>query len=179
MFSLAPKNLNKQVLDMTDNSSSRAGLLQRPVKLYQFERSLLNRLQGDLPLVAEPFAVIADELGVSEIDIINTLKSFQERKVITRFGPLFDIVKKKGALSLCALKVSDERLDEVTELVNSYTQVAHNYLRENDWNMWFVLATKSQQELDATFKDIVEKADCPGINCPKEKEFFVGLFLPA
>ena len=154
-------------------------LLQKPVNLYQFEKTLLNRLQGDLPLVPEPFVVIAEELGVSEVDVINTLRSLHETKVITRFGPLFDIVKKKGALSLCALKVSEERLDEVAELVNGYTQVAHNYLRENEWNMWFVLAAKSQQELDDTFKNIVEKADCPGIDCPKEKEFFVGLFLPA
>jgi siroheme decarboxylase len=173
MFFLAAGSLNKQVQDMADR------LLQKPVNLYQFEKKLLNRLQADLPLVPEPFAIIAEELGVSEADVLNTLRSLKEMKVITRFGPLFDIVKNKGALSLCALKVSEERIDEVSSLVNSYTQVAHNYLRENEWNMWFVLATKSQQELNDTFKTIVEVTGCRGIDCPKEKEFFVGLFLPA
>ena len=153
-------------------------LLQHPVSLYEFERNLLNRLQGDLPLVKKPFAVIADELGVTESDVINTLNSLQERKVITRFGPLFDIVKKNGAISLCALKVPECRIDEVSELVNSYPQVAHNYLREHEWNMWFVLAAKSQQEIDDTFNVIVERSNCHGIDCPKEQEFFVGLFLP-
>lgn len=153
-------------------------LLQQTVSLSYIEKQLINRLQRDLPLVANPFQVIAEELGRTEDEVISILKDLQKRRVLTRFGPLFDITKRQGAVSLCALKVPYERVDEVSNLVNSYSQVAHNYLREHEWNMWFVLATDTQSELDRTFNDIVAKSCCPGMDCPKQKEFFVGLFLP-
>lgn len=153
-------------------------LLQQAVDLSELEKKLINRLQGDLPMVEKPFALIAEELNVTESDVLMTLKSLQNRKIMTRFGPLFDIVKKKGALSLCALKVPLERFEQVTNLVNSYPQVAHNYLREHEWNMWFVLAAKSLPELDDVFEEITLRSQCESINCPKQKEFFVGLYLP-
>ncbi len=153
-------------------------LLQTALKFSDIEKKLINRLQHDLPLVREPFVAIANELGLSETQVLGSLRSLQERGVITRFGPLFDITKKQGAISLCALKVPKDRFQEVTLLVNNYPQVAHNYQREHEWNMWFVLACKSQQELEETFNEIVKLSLCPGINCPKEQEFFVGLNLP-
>lgn len=153
-------------------------ILQHKVSLSPLEKLLINRLQNDLPLVSEPFQVIADELGCDESEVISSLQNLLDKGVITRFGPLFDISKKQGAFSLCALKVAQSRIDEVAKLVNSYSQVAHNYLREHEWNMWFVLATSSPQELEDVYQDIVAKSGCVGINCPKEKEFFVGLYLP-
>lgn len=156
---------------------TRRNLLQEPVNLSAIEKMLINRLQTDLPLVESPFEVIANELGLSEQQVIETLQNLQKRGVITRFGPLFDITKKSGAFSLCALKVPPERLEQVADLVNSYSQVAHNYLREHQWNMWFVLATRTQQELEETFNEIVSRSECKGINCPKQKEYFVGLNL--
>ena len=64
-------------------------------------------------------------------------------------------------------------------MVNAYSQVAHNYQREHEWNMWFVLAAESVAELEEVFNQIVERSDCPGLNLPKEKEFYVGLHLDA
>ena len=153
-------------------------ILQKTVELTPLEKKLINRLQRDLPLVESPFLAISEELDESEDDVIDTLRDLLARGIITRFGPLFDIAKKQGAFSLCALKVPEKKQDSVASLVNSYPQVAHNYLREHSWNMWFVLATGSQAELDKIFEEIVDKSECEGINCPKQKEFFVGLFLP-
>ena len=84
-----------------------------------------------------------------------------------------------GQFSLCALKVPPERFDEIAALVNAYPEVAHNYQREHAWNMWFVLATESADELDRLFGEIVCNTACPGLNLPKEKEFYVGLRLEA
>ncbi|WP_444995260.1 Lrp/AsnC family transcriptional regulator [Aliikangiella sp. IMCC44359] len=153
-------------------------ILQHKVKLTPLEKLLINRLQNDLPLVPEPFLMIANELGCDESEVITSLQNLLDKGVITRFGPLFDISKKQGAFSLCALKVAQSKVDDVAKLVNSYPQVAHNYLREHEWNMWFVLATSSPQELEDAYQDIVTKSNCVGINCPKEREFFVGLYLP-
>jgi len=153
-------------------------LIHQPVELNDIEKRLINRLQLDLPLVDSPFAAIGEELDLPEALVIATLQDLLERGVLTRFGPLFDISKNHGAFSLCALKVPENRIDEVTEIVNAFPEVAHNYLRENEWNMWFVLAASSKNRLSAKFDEIVAASGCPGIDCPKEKEFFVGLNLP-
>ena len=116
--------------------------------------------------------------GTAE-DIMAGVESLLQRGVITRFGPLFNIEHLGGAFSLCALQVPEERFDEITELVNACPQVAHNYQRDHRWNMWFVLAAETRRELEATFGDIVARSGCPGLNLPKEEEFYVGLRLTA
>ncbi|WP_196140167.1 Lrp/AsnC family transcriptional regulator [Aliikangiella sp. G2MR2-5] len=169
-----PDSVEKKI----SKQKSRSHLLQEPVNLNELEKQLINRLQGDLPLTERPFLQIADELGTTESEVILVLNRLLEEGVITRFGPLFDISKGSGCFSLCALKVPQTDIDRIASIVNEFPQVAHNYLRDNEWNMWFVLAAKCQDELTAIFEQIVELTGCPGINCPKEKEFFVGLNLP-
>lgn len=170
------ENIDRQ--NVATSTKRKSGLLQQLVELNTLERSLINELQGDLPLVERPFLAVADKLGVTEKQVIDCLQKLLDSGVITRFGPLFDISKRSGCFSLCALKVPEHRVSEVAELVNHYPQVAHNYLRENEWNMWFVLACESHQSLNETFNEILAKTQCRGINCPKEKEFFIGLYLP-
>jgi len=154
-------------------------LLQSPQSLSEFEARLINRLQRDLPLVESPFALIAEELDCDEEKILKTIESLLERKILTRFGPLYDIGKASGHFTLCALSVPEHRFSEITELVNSYAEVAHNYRREHHFNMWFVLACESEQKAHQVFDEILQRSGCQGINCPKLKEFYVGLYLPA
>jgi DNA-binding Lrp family transcriptional regulator len=154
-------------------------LHQQAQALSEFDRMLVNVLQGDFPLSAAPFDDLSLTLGYSPEQLMAGIDSLLERGVITRFGPLFNIERLGGQFSLCALKVPVERFDEVAELVNAYSQVAHNYQREHEWNMWFVLAAESVVELEAIFTEIVQRCACPGLNLPKEKEFYVGLHFDA
>ncbi|MEH6584283.1 MAG: Lrp/AsnC family transcriptional regulator [Halioglobus sp.] len=159
-------------------SNARA-LHQQIQQLSDFDCLLINTLQSDFPLDPAPFDELAGRLDYSAEAIMAGVKSLLDRGVITRFGPLFNIEQLGGQFSLCALKVPERRFDAVAELVNSYPQVAHNYQREHEWNMWFVMATESAAELLALFEEILQRTDCPGLNLPKEKEFYVGLNLQA
>tara|TARA_R110000822_G_scaffold159476_13_gene299301 strand:+ start:6288 stop:6770 length:483 start_codon:yes stop_codon:yes gene_type:complete len=154
-------------------------LQQQEVELTYFEKQLINCYQGDFPLTPEPFQVIADELNTTSKKVQETLNQLLDRGVLTRFGPLYNIEKVDGAFSLCALKVPAQRFDEVAELVNSYTEVAHNYQRDHEWNMWFVLAAESERALTEAFNHITKATGCPSLNLPKQTEFFVGLKLEA
>jgi DNA-binding Lrp family transcriptional regulator len=95
--------------------------------------------------------------------------------LLTRFGPLFNVEEMGGAVSLCAMQVPASRFDEVADNVNAYPQVAHNYQRDHNMNMWFVLATETSEELEDTIKDIENDTGLPVFNFPKQKEYFVGL----
>lgn len=154
-------------------------LRQGARELSDFDRFLINNLQDGFPLSSAPFDELAAQWGCEAEDIMSGVESLLQRGVITRFGPLFNIEHLGGVFSLCALQVGEEEFDAVTEMVNSYPQVAHNYRRDHDFNMWFVLATETGEELDAVFEEIVSRSGCPGLNLPKEQEFYVGLRLTA
>ena len=156
-----------------------AKLQQQQIELTAFEKQLINAYQGGFPLVPEPFKLMAKELGVSSEQVQHAVVNLLQRGVLTRFGPLCNIEYADGAFSLCALKGPAEHFDEITEQVNRYDEVAHNYQREHEWNMWFVLATENQQKLLKVFEEIMRVTQCPGLNLPKQTEFFVGLKLEA
>lgn len=154
-------------------------LRQDAVQLSEFECLLINELQADFPLCEEPYQQLGQRFDCEPELILETISDLLQRGVLTRFGPLLNIEKAGGVFSLCALKVEESRFEEVAELVNDYPEVAHNYQREHEWNMWFVLAAESKAELERVFAELVQRSDCPGLNLPKEEEYYVGLRFEA
>jgi siroheme decarboxylase len=143
----------------------------------ELDRKIINRLQLDFPICDHPFAVVADELGTNEAELLSRLEQLSDKKYLTRFGPLYNADNFGGAVSLCAMMVSEDDFDMVTEQVNAFPQVAHNYQRDHVLNMWFVIATESQNELDETIKKIENETGVPVKNMPKLHEFYVGLYF--
>jgi len=84
-----------------------------------------------------------------------------------------------GAFVLAALAVPEARFDEVTLLVNSLPEVAHNYRREHALNMWFVLATETPQGIGDAVARIESLTGLPVHAFPKEREYFVEMKLAA
>lgn len=149
-----------------------------PVSLSPLEKSLINLLQHGLPVCERPFEQIADELNTTETEVINHLNALLDKKVLSRFGPMFDAACLGGAFTLAALSIPEAEFDTVTEQVNSFEQIAHNYRRDHQFNMWFVIATESQQEIDQVIAQIEQLTGYPVLNTPKLEEFYVGLYLP-
>ncbi|WP_100638741.1 Lrp/AsnC family transcriptional regulator [Marinobacter salexigens] len=139
------------------------------------EKVLINRLQHGLPLVRHPFAAVADELNLKEQQILDTVKKLLSEGVLTRFGPMFHAGEMGGALTLAAMRIPEADFERVTEQVNSFDEVAHNYRREHDLNMWFVLATETQSAIASTIRAIEDTTGYPVYNMPKEQEFHVHL----
>ena len=54
-------------------------------------------------------------------------------------------------------------------------QVAHNYLREHRFNLWFVLATGSASEIDQVLAQIEQRTGYRAYAMPKLKEYFLEL----
>ena len=140
----------------------------------QLERELLNHFQRDFPLCSRPYAAIAAKLGVEEAEILAKVKSLQDRGVISRAGAVF-APKRAGASTLAALKVPPLQLEAIAEIINSYKEVNHNYEREHDYNLWFVIAAPNQAEVDNVIKDIEERTGLAVLNLPLEKEYFIDL----
>lgn len=141
----------------------------------ELDRKIINELQRNFPVCDHPFAVAAEQLGTTEMELIARLQRLTDEKYLTRFGPLFNAEQFGGAVSLCAMAVPEDDFDLMTERVNAFPQVAHNYQRDHALNMWFVLATETQNELEQTIRAIESDTGLPVLNMPKLQEFYVGL----
>lgn len=159
--------------------TSKAKLPHQDFKLDEHDKKIINLLQQGLPVCEQPFANIAEQLTLTEQDVLNRLESLLENKVLSRFGPMFDADCFGGAFTLAALQVPEQDFDKVTKIVNNFEQIAHNYQRDHTYNMWFVIATESAQEIQQVIAQIEQKTGLEVLNAPKLKEFYVGLYLPA
>jgi len=148
-------------------------------ELSDIDRQILATLQGDFPICERPYAEAAAQLGIGEAELLARLESLLVDKVLTRFGPMFQIEEMGGAFVLAALAVPEARYEEVTSLVNALPQVAHNYRREHQLNMWFVLATESKAGIAEAIAQIEHDTGLPVYAFPKEREFFVEMKLEA
>ena len=142
------------------------------------ERAVINRLQHGLPLTPHPFEDVARELGISEQTLLDTLARLLENRTLTRFGPMFHAGRMGGGLTLAAMRVPAPEFDRVAEQVNFFPEVAHNYRRDHELNMWFVLACEQPGQVDETIADIERTTGFPVFNMPKEEEFHVNLHFP-
>jgi DNA-binding Lrp family transcriptional regulator len=139
---------------------------------------LIRRLHGDFPLSDAPYAEVAQQLGLSEAEVLQRLQRMLDGGVLSRFGPLFQIEPAGGQFVLAAMQVPEEQFDAVAGAVNDLPEVAHNYRREHRFNMWFVLACTSPQQATEACARIESMTGLRVYAFPKQKEFFVELKLP-
>lgn len=141
------------------------------------DRRIVNALQGGFPIAERPYAEAAAELGIEEETLIERLKGLLERKVLSRFGPLFDAERLGGGLTLVAMAVPEERFETVAETVNAFPEVAHNYQRDHRLNMWFVVATERPERIGEVLAEIEAATGLSVLNLPKMEEYFLELRL--
>jgi DNA-binding Lrp family transcriptional regulator len=145
----------------------------------EIDKQIINTLQDGFPICNAPYRQIAEQLGLTEQDLITRLKALLDNGALTRFGPLYNAEQMGGALTLAAVKAPIERFDEITEIVNSFPEVAHNYARSHELNMWFVIATAIPEQIPHTIYAIEQATGLTVYNMPKIKEYFVNLKLEA
>jgi DNA-binding Lrp family transcriptional regulator len=143
------------------------------------DRAIINEFQGGFPISPRPYAEAAARLGISEVDFIDRVRSLLEAGVLSRFGPMFHAEKLGGGLTLAALEVPAADFDAVTDIVNAFPEVAHNYAREHQLNMWFVLATETPERIAEVISEIEAATGLQVYDMPKLEEFFVGLRFDA
>lgn len=143
------------------------------------DRTIINTLQHGFPVCDRPYLQVATELGLTEQELLDRLQALLDDGTLSRFGPLYHAELMGGALTLAAVKVPEHRFDEVTEIINAFPEVAHNYARNHELNMWFVIATETPEQLQQAIDAIEQLTGLSVFNMPKINEYFVGLKLEA
>ena len=145
-----------------------------PEPLSPLERRLVNEFQRGLPMTTEPYRDMARSLGVDEETVLQHLRRLQASRIVSRVGPVF-APNRIGVSTLVAARVPDERLVAVAGMINGFAEVNHNYEREHDYNLWFVVTAPHQERLDRVLQDIERKAGVELLILPMVRDYFIDL----
>ena len=138
------------------------------------DRQLVDALQEGMPVRARPFARVAEQAGLTEAAVVARLQRLLQDGSLSRFGPLFNVEAFGGSYVLAAMQVPDCDLEKTAGLLNAYPEVAHNYLRQHRFNVWFVVAAAAPEQAEAVLRDIEQRTGLPVCRLPKIREYFVG-----
>lgn len=140
-------------------------------EIDETDKRIINRIQSNFPISLRPYRVIADELDLSEKDVIDRIRVLKDSGIIRRIGGNFGPEKLGFFSTLCAARVPEDKLDEFADCVNAYPGVTHNYIRENDYNVWFTFISPSREEIESNLNEIYEKTGVMALNLPATHVF--------
>lgn len=150
-----------------------SGTVEGP-QLGLLERRLLDEFQRDLPIVRQPFAYMAERLGTDEDAVLQLLDERQRDGTVSRVGPVFR-PHAVGTSTLAAMAVPEARLESVAALVNGYPEVNHNYEREHDFNLWFVVTAPDEAHLRRVIADMEARSGLPVLSLPMLEAYHIDL----
>jgi len=116
------------------------------------DRQLLNVMQNEFPICEKPFLEIGKKLNICEKEVLDRMQKLKSDEIIRRIGGVFDSQHFGYKSSLLAVKVPPGELESVTEYINQFPGVTHNYQRSHTYNLWFTLSASSSEK----FSQIVE-----------------------
>jgi len=137
--------------------------------LDALDRRLLNRIQSGFPLESRPYAVLGEELGLTEAETLARVRALRGRKILRRLGANFQSSGLGFHSTLCAAEVPEEKLAHFIDEVNKISGVTHNYLRAHPINIWFTLIAPSWEAVLEEIAGLETRTGVQVLNLPAEK----------
>ena len=135
--------------------------------MTELEQHLLAIIQDAFPLEERPYQVLAEQLGSDEQIVFAAVENLRQSGVIRRIGGVYDS-KALGFISrLCAGKVptvvtgaaDDSALEVFAATVNEIPAITHNYVRSHEYNVWFTVIARSEEEIQKLVEDVCSKTE--------------------
>lgn len=126
------------------------------------DRELVGALQGEIPLVSTPYAVLGQTLDMSEKEVIKRTERLKRDGAIRQLAAQFDARALGYRSCLVAARVAPARIDEAAAAINAHPGVTQNYRRNNDLNLWFTVfvSPHSKIGLEKTIDILGREGDC-------------------
>ncbi|MFB6142374.1 MAG: Lrp/AsnC family transcriptional regulator [Halorientalis sp.] len=145
--------------------------------LDEVDAALVDGYQSGFPVTERPFRAVAADVGTTEDDALARVERLREAGIVRRFGAVLN-PPVIGSSTLAALSVPEDRFDEVADVVNAHRQVNHNYRRDHEWNMWFVVTAGSRRTRDAILADIERETGLDVLALPMLTDYYIDLEFP-
>jgi siroheme decarboxylase len=144
------------------------GVAQDPIEPDAIEPTeldvaVIRALQGDMPVIPEPYAPAAAAVGISQDELLAQLESMRERKALRRVAAI--LYHRRAGFSANGMgvwNVPEERIVEVAPLMASFRGISHCYQRPTyeDWHysVFTMAHGRSKEECDAILDSIAEES---------------------
>lgn len=121
--------------------------------LDDIDRTLLDGWQRGFPLTPRPFQAIGAALGRSEQAVLTRFTRLLKSGEISRIGATC-APNTVSASTLAAVAAPEDRIEEIAAQISREEGVNHSYLREDAWNIWFVMTGPDRAYVDAALARI-------------------------
>jgi len=145
--------------------------------LDEVDAALVDGYQSGFPVTERPFRTVAADLGIAEDDALARVERLRETGIFRRFGAVLN-PPVIGSSTLAAVSAPEDRFEEVAEVINGYRQVNHNYRRDHEWNMWFVVTAGSREKRDDIVSDIEAETGLSVLVLPMLTDYYIDLEFP-
>jgi DNA-binding Lrp family transcriptional regulator len=133
---------------------------------------LLTRIQARLPVEPRPFERLAQELGMTEREVLDRVRRLKQSGVIRRIGATFHPERLGYMSTLAAMQVEAGRIEAVAAAACRFAEVTHCYERDGEWNLWFTITAESAERLDAILDAVRAQApECPLASLPARRRY--------
>jgi DNA-binding Lrp family transcriptional regulator len=140
------------------------------------QKEVIKFLQGDIPLVSNPYAGLANSLNLTEEEVLGCIRQLQENGSVRRLGTILRHQRAGYTINaMVAWKVPEAETDRVGKIFSGYAAVSHCYLRsvpeDFGYNLFTMIHARSQEELDQLLVQLISASglkDYQTINSIKE-----------
>lgn len=130
--------------------------------LDSFDKHIIMKLQEDIPIVEEPYKVLAKELGIEEDELITRIKGYHESGILKRIAAvLYHREAGFKANAMVVWKVPEASLEESGNYMSSLSEVSHCYERKicDNWqyNLFTMIHGKDKEQCENLIELISNK----------------------
>jgi len=156
-------------LDMVDEKKHDVAPTEekKEIKNVKFEtteedKEFIRELQKDMDIIDEPFVKAANNLGVTENELFEKMKHYEDIGVMRRFAAILRH-RQVGftANGMIVWKVPEEKISDVGAQLGAFPQVSHCYERPTypDWpyNVFSMIHCKTHDEANEMAKTIQDQ----------------------
>ncbi len=136
----------------TEVSPAPAAAESPAVELDEWQKELVRRLQASLPLVEDPFTLIAGRLGLDVLRVLHQASEWLAAGVIRRIGAVvFHRRLGFNANGMAVFNVPIDRVDELGQRLAEHAMVSHCYHRPSmpgwPYNLFAMVHGQSEDEV--------------------------------
>ena len=132
------------------------------MKLDAIDRQIIQATQAGLPLIAEPYQAVADQLGLSADDVMQRMRRMQETGVIRRIAAVPNHYKLGYHYNgMTVWDVDDLHVENLGRRLAELPFVSHCYQRPRhlpDWpyNLFAMIHARTEQDAERLIAMIAE-----------------------
>ncbi|NHI03910.1 Siroheme decarboxylase AhbA, alternate heme biosynthesis pathway [Candidatus Nitrosotalea sp. TS] len=158
-------------LEMVDEKKAEVKPVEEKKKIHEVkfvateeDKRYIRELQKDLDITERPFLKAAQSLGITEEQVLEKAKYYEEIGVMRRFAAILRH-REVGFLAngMIVWKVPEERIEQVGAQLGAFPQVSHCYQRPvyPDWpyNVFSMVHCKSNDDAQKIATEIQNQID--------------------